>query len=261
MRILIAGDSWGCGVWDSDFAQGSTFYLTKNKIKKPTWSGLLHKGVELFLSIRGFEVTNVSQSAYSNFNIYESLLKIDDLNQFNFIFIFYTNPFRDMCKNFAANQFTFNPKLLEDPELNVYLNVENYSLTYRDYVKMNHILIHRFKSKLESLDYNKPLFLLGGHQKIDTSLFDSNKIQILIPSLREYFYKNFTEPTILYTPAFDDLLGKFDLETLEKFKIERNYFKNLPNIQKEYFYPDGFHLNTKGHKILADFLADFIQSQ
>lgn len=261
MKILIAGDSWGCGTWHADSAQGSTVFLSNNKKGRPNWSGLLHKGTELFLSLRGFEITNVSVSGYSNYRIYDSLLEMRDLNQYDFIFIFYTNPFRDMCKNFAANQFTFNPKLLDDVELSAYLKVENHSLTYKDYTHINHILIHRFKSKLESLSYDKPLYLIGGHNKINVGLLDSNKIKTLIPSLREYFYKDFSEPAILYAPVFDNLLEKFDLETLEKFEIERDYYKNLPNIQQEYFYPDGFHLNTKGHKILADFLADFIQSQ
>jgi hypothetical protein len=260
MNILIAGDSWGCGVWHASSAESGKIYFPNNEKEKPIYPALLHKGVEFFLTLRGYNVRNISVSGYSNLRIYDSIKQVKDLNSFDFIFVFYTNPLRDMCKNFNTSKFTFNPDLLNDEKIRFYLSAEKRSLNYNDYTNIIKLLIDRYKNKLQSLDYNKKLYLIGGHNKISSSL-QTSKINILIPSLREFFYKDFVEPEVVYAPVFENFIEKFDFETLEKLEIEKNYYINLPNIQREFFYPDGFHLNVNGHKILSDHLHNFIQSQ
>lgn len=53
MKVLIAGDSWGCGCWNK--------------------TGNTHRGLELFLQMKGHIVTNLSVCGYSNTEIYRSL--------------------------------------------------------------------------------------------------------------------------------------------------------------------------------------------
>ncbi len=56
----------------------------------------------------------------------------------------------------------------------------------------------------------------------------------------------------------DNYLSKFDEECIEKFYESRIYMNTLKDQQQEYFYPDGYHLNVKGHKILAEYLDNFM---
>lgn len=227
MKILIHGDSWGCGTWQ------------KNPTKNPTI--LLHSGTELFLRMRGHEVTNYSVAGNSNVNVYKTLAD-EDLNKYDFVFIFFTNPFRDLGEKVFYNQ---------------YLDVPDRSITYDRYVEIYKALTKTFYDNLNNLNY--PIHLLGGHNRVDTELLNHKNIINLIPSIREMFYPDFKEEQInYYELTFRNNLSKLDIDCVEKLFINKNYMKNFENIQKEYFHPDGYHLNTSGHKILSDYLHEFM---
>lgn len=251
MRILIVGDSWGCGVWPSKKKHGLFPVIFKSSIlRNPP---VIHQGVEFFLSSRGYEVVNLSISGGSNHEIFNTLSQTP-LDNFDYVFVFFTNPLRDLhhvnlniSKNFL------------DGALDSFINAESKSLTFNDFISISNILALDYKKKLENLSCKNDIYLIGGHSKIPNCFSDTTKSKILIPSLREYFYKEFKQSEFLYEEKMQDfLMKKFDLETLEMFQSYADEYRNLRNIQKEFFWPDGHHLNIAGHKVLADYIHDFI---
>lgn len=78
MKILLGGDSWGCGVW---------------KVQ-PTGLAIGHKGIEQFMLDDGHEVINVSKGGISNKNIIECMKLLPNLD-FDHIFVIETSPLRD----------------------------------------------------------------------------------------------------------------------------------------------------------------------
>jgi len=228
MKILICGDSWGCGAWSPDSRVNT------------------HRGTELFLTIMGHEVENLSVSGNSNIKAYDELAK-KDLKKYDFVFVFFTNPFRDV---------------LDTESLSNHSTVPDRSITYKQYVDLYKDLTLSFYNKLESL--NHPIYLLGGHNKVDSELLNHKNIVNLIPSIREMFYPDFKEEQIVYWSMqlsgqrLSKYLSKFDEDCIEQLHASKIYMHQLKDSQQEYFYPDGYHLNVNGHKILAEYLHKFI---
>lgn len=221
MNILVSGDSWGCGVW-------------KNKQN-------IHKGMSWYLENKyGHNVTNVSVAGVSNLYTYNTL-KTLNLDKFDLILTFFTNPFRDIGDTRHINYFDAPDKTLD----------------YTYYLELHERLAISHFTNLASL--NKKIYLIGGHNKVNSKHIFSNNLINFIPSLREFFYPSFVEPEVIYSSyIFDKYLTKFNLEALDEFSISRNYMLSLPNEQTEYFFPNGYHLNQKGHLALADYIQDFI---
>jgi len=220
MKILIAGDSWGCGCWKDD----------KN----------IHRGLELFLQIKGHTVTNLSVGGYSNAQIYRSL-KTVYLPDYDYVFLFYTNPFRD---------------LLSDNLYSKYFDVPDYSVNYKDVLKIYDDLSSHAYAMFDSL--NHPIHMIGGHHKLEDTSLTKNLISF-IPSVREMFYTDYVQPKIIYvSTVFKDYLKKFDKDTIDVLYETYNVHDNLQNIQRDYFYPDGYHLNVNGHLVLSKHIEEFM---
>lgn len=258
MKILIAGDSWGCGAWTVPTRRVRPLpKVYKSSIYKHP--GLINEGTEFFLSLKGYDVINSSIVGGSNSEIFDTLSQTS-LNDFDFVFVFFTNPLRDLCEDFSGENFKLDKKILKEVELlNPYINAEPKSLTFNDFLTINDILATNYKNKLEKLPYKNNIYIIGGHSKIPEYFNDSYNIKILMRSLREHFYNDYSQSDVLYEYTLPpDLLTKFDSETLEIFKSYADSYINLPNIQRQFFYPDGWHLNQAGHKILADYIHEFI---
>lgn len=225
MKILLGGDSWSCGLW------------------QPVNDGhgciLVHQGMELFLSELGHEVDNISIPGTSNNTIY-TILKEKDLDQYDFIFLVFCNPFRDLTRSLQHK----------------YFNIPDRSFSFDQLVSLHNTLIKRYYERLDTLQ--KPIYLLGNN-KVDLKLLNSTHVKCLIPSIREWLYPGFIQDELVYSSKiFTDLLEKLDLDCLDKLLVLRDNYNNYPNIQKEYFAPDGLHLNYDGHKKLTAYLQDFM---
>lgn len=232
MNILICGDSWGCGVWKS--------VTDRNDIVN------VHSGLETFLQVYGYNVTNLSKPGISNYQTLMELKKIQDKSNYDFIIIFFTNPFRDLIHIKEAKKSFFNMK--------------NESLTF-DYIKILHRqLEENFYKNLEQLDL--PLYLIGGHNKITTELVPKS-IKCLIPSVREYLYPNFIENEIVFVSFLlkQKFFKKFNIDLIDKCYANRADWLNLPNIHKKYFSGDPFHLDAEGHLLLAEYINNYIKTK
>lgn len=234
MKILIAGDSWGAGVWKN---------ITLPKLHKKR----IHNGLEFFLKEYGHDVDNISTPGGSNFN---TLCLLQDINLSNYelIIIFYTNSLRDLHRPY---------KLLK------HLNVEDRSVTLELLEKVHDDLSTDFFNNLNLL--NKKIYFLGGHSKVNFSNINYVNLKILIPSLREWFYPNYIQDH--YSGLYQDnawikkhenLTNKLHLSVLDKIASYKNKTSEMIANQKKYFYPDDYHLNIEGHKKLADYIQEQI---
>lgn len=236
MKILIAGDSWGAGVW----VNTDQPYLHKKRI---------HNGSEFFLKEYGHDVNNISTPGGSN-NQTLSLLETINLGKYELIILFYTNPLRDL---YQPN------KLLKH-------------LNFADRTVSQHLLesIHDELSKdfLNNLNLlNNKIYLLGGHSKVNFKNITYTNLKVLIPSIREWFYPNYVQEH--YSGIYQDggwfkhsthknLADKLDLELLDAISNYKFKTDEMIRNQKKYFYPDDYHLNIEGHKKLSDHIQDQI---
>ena len=224
MRVLVTGDSWGCGVW-------------KNK-------QVVHEGLVWYLQHKyNHTVTNVSKAGCSNLrNLHK--LRTTNLNEYDFIIVYYSNPFLDIK---TTDDFS-------------YFNVPDKSLDDNFITQLHENLTCTYLKNLNSL--SKKIYLVGGHNKVSTQYINYNNVIALIPSIREFFYPTFIEPEVISSCyVFDMYTNKFDDKALEHINKSRTHMRNLSNIQKEYFHPNGYHLNLKGHAILAEFIHNFMANQ
>lgn len=76
MKILIAGDSWGCGEWSTD-------------------GNVVHTGLQTFLEMKGYTVVNVSKGGVSNKYIIDKL-KNKLSEKYDHIFFIQSDPLRDI---------------------------------------------------------------------------------------------------------------------------------------------------------------------
>lgn len=242
MKILIGGDSWGCG----ELARGD---LRNESVQTN------HGGLAQYLEEAGHSVTNLSQGSRSNTFIYNSIFSyLDRLSIKNeihpdLILVFQTEYTRDY-------QFRFE----EDFD-----NVDKIN-------NLAHIWLARFYHRLSSLaqQYNIRIGVIGGCADtiwIDNFQKEYPGVEIVCQSMVNLIvndnhrvehpvYSWYTKSTqklideikqTIPQNNLQDLLDQIDLG------IER---QNLLSAFPEYFWPDGVHANREGHKKLYNMLLD-----
>lgn len=219
MRLLIAGDSWGAGVHQ---------YIKKSKVLRIT-----HTGTEFFLNTKGYEVKNISSSGGSNNNTLNRLKK-ESLFLYDYIFVFYTNPLRDLQLSKTSNH-----------------------ITIIDLIDMFENLSSTFLKNLNELNHS--IVLLGGHNKIEKTEQYEN-IKILIPSIREWLCPELQDQKYLgltQKSTYKSIIEQYTPELVNYiFDISQKHESTFKN--NKLFYPDGYHLSLPGHQLLAEYLHTYI---
>lgn len=146
-RIVILGDSWGCGEWS---AKSDPYRVT-------------HRGLELYLNECGCNVTNLSKAGGSNKEMVEVLHRTLHIYDPKFIFWFQTDPMRDLR---PYNQATFPKSISEVIELSGQLLNDTYADLNRLGVKIH---------------------CMGGTSKLQKSIENYPNLIPLIPSIIEMF--------------------------------------------------------------------------
>lgn len=227
MKILVCGDSWGRG----------EHYDVVPKIPSKF-------GIDYFLSNLGHSTKNISAEGASNMMTIRALEK-ENLEEYDYIFLFYTNPFRD----------TWTENLLDN-----YFNCEKQSLSYSNYIEIYNRCVINFYSSLEK--FKKTIYLIGGHNKIEDDFLNSDYIINFIPSVREFFYSDFTDDKVVFANQYfnyiNDILDKFDKDAIEKIHQSRVKLDSLPNIHKKYFSQEPYHLDREGYEILSNYINNFM---
>jgi hypothetical protein len=268
IKILIGGDSWGCGEWGmfdrSDYHLfWNKFYhevkgvgwpdtapnyyqrdslpdWVKEELKsfpfKPNGQGVKHKGLEFYLTTAGYDVVNTSEGASSNNDAVSRIIHAFD-NSINLIIFIQTDPLRNLRPyNGFKDQFKTYDQLIE---------YQNYSLSIT-YDQLNNI--------------GKPIICLGGCSKLNISFIKnfSNLIP-LIPSIPEWLVPDYTMPDIWQSDWWQQIGRQFDIDSLDKLLQNRKMQDSMAKKKYEkYFQPDGSHANRHAWKMVYDYLNNYI---
>ena len=162
-KILLVGDSWGCGEWNPD---SEDYYVT-------------HKGLELYLS-ENHEVVNLSTPAGCNFEAHKKIL--DMHKNFDYVIWIVTEPDRSFQD---YNDFYNKPKLTDEYDGSVDM--------YTNCVQSHNKIINTIKNACGG-----KVILIGGLHKLepgnlyDGFLYKTNWINVLKPNnLKSYYVSNY----------------------------------------------------------------------
>jgi hypothetical protein len=240
--IIIAGGSWGCGEWRS--VPG---------VNEPTAAGgVAHPGLQRYLREAGYNIINLCQPGGANSdsaNRINSFLWFNQRIKVSLVIVFQTEWVRDV--------FLENRAMIDDDLTHGYDELKNRILT-------------RFYRNLSQISQFRkvPIYLVGGCS--DTLWINSFEqeypglnvaCQSLTNLLTQNNHRN-TDPTHCIFGRRDEeevkyiksRVGSQDIEHLLE-DIDRGQRRlDVWAKHKEYFYPDGFHANREGHRILFEFL-------
>jgi hypothetical protein len=216
-KILIIGDSWGCGEWEMSDAKVYS---------------VVHPGLELYLKEYGCDVTNISAGDSSNHNIFNRLHEhMQKNNSYDVILWFQTDPLRSL-RPYAAN-------------------IEIFKKNKEDFILAHDELLDSIYDKFNSMDL--PIYCLGGTTKLNLTLLEKYpNLYPVIPSIIEMF----GEAHVKIWPS-DWIRTPQVLESLSHSTVDYLYSECNLNLSKEWFFPDGRHPNRKAHKKIFEYLIDF----
>jgi len=188
MKILIAGDSWGCGEWED-----STGFLRN-----------IHPGLESFLKHDGHTVTNVSKGGADLDGIARQLINVNRKNKksakYDLVLVFVTNSFRQLGKKDFWNR----------------------KKTYKDYLEIHNSNLTNFVKIIDQSNVG-PIYLLGGLSKVDKQHVKDTNIKIAIPSILELIIPELTQ----YDMFFYEHMQLLTQKNINKPMLERVYEQDL----------------------------------
>ena len=218
MKILIAGDSWAMGEWNSEW-QGPEHQI-------------LHKGLEQYLLDDNHTVTNTAKPG-DGLDVILTTLKEHSKQKYDYVFVFVVDPHRDIEQDkFWIKDFT-----------------------YQDYYNRHKKLIRKFVSNLEDLDIG-PIVLIGGAAECLEEYVQGTKITIGIPSIIELLLSKEHQYEMCFQTHYGDInMDNITQKTLEGVYKQALMFDNI--FHKEpIMYPDGEHPNREGHYKIYKVLKD-----
>lgn len=226
MKILVVGDSWGCGVWE---------YSKKSNIKP----FIIHKGIEQFMIDDGHEVTNLSVGGTSNKSNIRRMKMLDNLNYYDYIFFIKTDPLRNML---SSVKYKTNTKWFEDYES---LLLMNYNFMLDDYKELN--------------NFNTPIYIIGGCYKVNIELLKQfNNLKLVLSSIPEFLESKFKAPEIFFSGSWkNDLDDKWDLETLDRLIEQQDIWEWL-NKNSNHFKKDRYHPDIDAYKKVYNYIKENI---
>jgi len=229
-RILIGGDSWGCGEWHWDESK---------------WPILSHLGLEQYLVDDGFSVVNCSKGGSSNKDAVERIGRKLSSDTYDYVIWFQTDPLRDLEPL---------PK-----STNIFVNDQRLLDSYNEMLNSNYKMLNQLGNKV---------ICIGGCSKLDPDIHNYVNLIPLVDSMIELLLPHITAPTIwshwipistgntmilewlhtLDTSIEEDLLDRLLADTEIKDQIGK----------EPLFTPDGGHPNRDGHRILFDIVKEFL---
>jgi len=103
---------------------------------------------------------------------------------------------------------------------------------------------------------------LGGTSKLDINLLKKYKNLIpLIPSITEFIYEDYKHPSTWISHQWDQEIKLITNKELIVF-IAKNFKKQKSLSKKKYekyFWPDGYHPNRHGHRLIYDYICQNLQ--
>jgi hypothetical protein len=227
-KILICGDSWGCGEWNID--------CTKT----------LHSGLEQYLKDAGHNVVNISRGGCSNLDSVARIkLWIERFGQVDSIFVFQTEYSRDFKHHSTES---WNASSIEDLSSqwveNFYFRLS--SLAQKHQCTINIIGGASDTVWFDNMDNDYPGCNIVCQSL--TNLLINNDSRIADPVFSWYDSK--TEPLLARV--------KTQLNTGKLLSVINLGFERESALKEnpQWFYPDGKHPNRQGHQKLYNFLKE-----
>ena len=218
-RIIIAGDSWGCGEWDFD----------------PIETGhiITHKGIEQYFLDDGYAVVNLCKGGASNNFAINSLRNYPNITDGDIILWFQTDPLRD---------------------LQPYDGFHEEFTNYDTIITAQEKLLEQTYTNLDSIGYK--IICIGGCSKL--RIRPQNPYYNLIPilaSFAEFAFVEYVHPEVWFSDWYYLVDRQFDLDSLDKllYNKELQDQLRLPKNQN-WVSPDGQHPNRIAHRKLYEFL-------
>jgi hypothetical protein len=235
-KIMIAGDSWGCGEWNV------------------TCDQILHRGIETYFTELGHNVVNVSKGGCSNLDTVNRIkLWIDKFGADNveLIYVFQTEYSRD-----------FKHSLPEDWNINSFSDLSDIWLA-RFYTRLSEISqTHSCQIKIiggccdtlwfDNMNQDYPGCEIVCQSMTNLLINDDPSIQVPVLS----WYDKHTEPLLQKAREKD-----IDLEQILEYMNSGFERESTLRENPKWFFPDGKHANRSGHLKLFEFLiSDSISS-
>jgi hypothetical protein len=242
--FIIAGGSWGCGEWRS--VAGVT---------GPTAAGgIAHPGIAKYLLDSGYQVINLCQPGGANKHGADRVASFLGSNKhlnIDGIIVFQTEWIRDV--------FVERPSMIADDLTHGYHN-----LKYRILSRFYHLL------SSTSVQHDVPIYLIGSDSDtiwLDRFAEEYPGLHIACQSMTNLLiyndHRNMNPVHCIFDPRDEEEIAYIkkhsknaDLELLLE-DIDRGSRRvEVWAKHKEYFYPDGFHANRDGHRVLFEFLKE-----
>jgi hypothetical protein len=196
-RILLAGDSWGIGVYQ--YTNGEY--------------GPIGQGIETILTKLGYNITNISQGGGSNWLMLDrmdqiwqptprslyggSYNKVEfDINDIDVIIFLQTDIFRERYlygKQYPTDIDKFTWKILDQTFVDSLTNFNSLDEMIADYFL-------KFYTKLNS--FNKPVICIGGWSQLHPSIIDYSNLINAIPSASKLLLSDLKEDIYLSDPEW-----------------------------------------------------------
>ena len=241
MRILIAGDSWGY-CWNPDGHGGGQ-----------------HPGIEKILTERGYTVVNLATAGFSNIQAVETIEKYSE--SVDVCIFIQTEPIREWWIGNDVDRSNVTRPVLDAQRV-------------LDMAKQHNGLVPAMDHFLQTNVYNRlqlwskvkqvPVLLVGGCSRINPDMVPE-LLTVALPSWCEFLFKNnnfkdhiFQDTGQWLSHEYANLVHKsrdtdlmIDWFQVTQDVLDKAVFR-LNN--EEYFKPDPWHPNFKGHEKLVDFL-------
>ena len=219
-KILIVGDSWGCGEWQ----------IGKGYQKNHPY------GLEQLIS-KEYSVKNLSVPAGSNIMAINLIEKYHE--KYDTIIWIVTEPSRNF------EQSTYYQKKIGD-----FLIIDDKN----SILEQSKTTIFNDIQKVKLMCEDKTI-VVGGLHKIDQEYHAGfKKVINWVDLLNGLHLKTYYIGSQIYKEVYFPT----NLEVDDDDNKKRQEFNNHMYSTREFFYPDGVHPNKKSYEILYNFIKDYI---
>lgn len=258
MRILLAGDSWGIGV-----------FKTQDSVYGPTG-----EGIHTLLEARGHSVINISKGGGSNYLMIdrlngqwgqtgrclfgvESNLKIDiDYNDTDHIVFLQTDIFRE--RHYYGKQhptdMDTNWKILEQEFVDSLMN----------YDSIDHIINSYFQNFYKDLnnigiEHNKKVLMIGGWSQLHPSINNYSNLVPALVSATKLLISDVTQDGYISDPEWFNQLDK-EKPFMEKFgnEFKQLAIDNADKLDLIYKNWHEVHPDINGYQQIVDELLPYL---
>jgi hypothetical protein len=217
-RLLIGGDSWGCGEWP-------------NPGKGPY--KVTHLGLEQYLLDDGFCVKNCSVGAQSNKDSVDRVNCELELDSYDCVIWFQSDPLRD---------------------LRPYTNFNSQFTSYQELLDLSNRLLNSHYKMLNQSGHK--VICVGGCTKLDPDIRNYENLIPLVDSMIELLLPNFTAPKVWHSDWLFAIKSNINEDLLDQLLVNKKIQDSLRD--KPIFKPDGMHPNREGHRVLFNTIKEFL---